>query len=122
MLTYILAEDLATAPGQLPYSAIAFCCFENPLLTHMHMRTPWFQRNTEAVTALCPKPLHSGGAGSSFSGTGSISVPRDMNYVSGKVIKTPWDPLEGRCNLEMKSGIKMSPSLTAGTIRACGFD
>lgn len=45
-----------------------------------------------------------------------------MNYVSGKVIKTPWDPLEGRCDLEMKSGIKMSPGLTAGTIRACGFD
>lgn len=48
-------------------------------------------------------------------------MPGDMNYVSGKVIKTPWDPLEGRCNLEMKSGIKMSPSLTAGTIRACDF-
>lgn len=49
-------------------------------------------------------------------------MPRDMNYVAGKVIKTPWDPLERSCNLEMKSAIKMSPNLAAGMIRACGFD
>lgn len=88
----------------------------------MHMRNPWFQNNTEAVTAFSPKLPHSGGAGSSFPGRDYISVSQDMNHVAGKVIKTPWDPLEGSCNLEMKSDIKMSPSLTAGTIRACGFD
>lgn len=44
VLTYILTEDLARAPGQLPYSAIAFCSLEIPLLTHMHMHTPWFKR------------------------------------------------------------------------------
>lgn len=69
MLTYVLAEDLAGDPGQLPYAAIAFCCFEIPLLTHMHMNTPWFKRDTEAVTAFCPKFLRSDGDGSSFSGT-----------------------------------------------------
>lgn len=124
VLTYVLAEDLARAPGQLPYSAIAFCCLEIPLLMHMHMHmhTPWFKRDTEAVTAFCPKFLHSGRGGSSFSGTYSISVTQDMNYVPGKVIKTLWDPLEGRCNLEMKSDIKMSLSLTSGMSRASGFD
>lgn len=60
----------------------------------MHM----LQRDTEAITVFCPKLLHSGGAGSSFTGTSSISVPLDMNYVPGK---TPWDPLEGRSNLKM---------------------
>lgn len=87
MLTYILAEELATAPGQLPYLAVAFCYLEIPLLTDT--RTAWFQKDTEAVTIFCAKLLHSGGAGSSFSGTGFISVLQDMNYVSGKVLKTP---------------------------------
>lgn len=49
-------------------------------------------------------------------------MPQDMNYVPGKVIKTLWDPLEGRCNLEMKSDIKMSPDLTSGMIKASGLD
>lgn len=86
------------------------------------MHTPWLKRDTEAVTAFLSKFLHSGGGGSSFSGTYCISVPQDMNYVPGKVIKTLCDPLEGRCNLEMKSGIKMSPGLTSGMIRASGLD
>lgn len=67
----------------------------------MHTYTPRFQNDTEAVTVFCPKLLHSGGAVLSFSGTRSVSVPKDMNYVSGKVIKAPWDPLEGSRNLEM---------------------
>lgn len=88
----------------------------------MHKHTPRFKRDREAVIAFCPKSPHSGGGGLSFSETYSLSVPQDMNYVPGKVLKTLWEPLEGRCNLEMKSDIKMSLGLTSGMIKAAGLD